>query len=93
MIIIIIIFIFLLLRLLYILPIFHKKSKLKEKKVDTMVVLGSGGHTSEMLQLLQYLPQNIFTPIHYIISKTDNNSYRHLLLPQVFFFLNFILIE
>lgn len=67
-------------RLLYILPIFRKKSvsKAKNKKVETMVVLGSGGHTTEMLAMMRCLSDKIYTPVHYIISKTDTTSVKHL---------------
>eukprot|EP00953_Heterococcus_sp_UTEX-ZZ885_P032860 17136-Heterococcus_DN1.PRE.8 len=40
----------------------------------TAVVLGSGGHTSEMLQLLQTLPLDTYGPLHYIIAATDTSS-------------------
>lgn len=71
-------------RLFYILPIFRKKrvNKRKNKKVETMVVLGSGGHTSEMLSMMRCLSKEIYTPVHYVISKTDTNSVKHLDTPE-----------
>jgi len=39
----------------------------------TMIILGSGGHTSEMFRFLNTLSGdlNIFEPRHYIVAKTD----------------------
>ena len=41
----------------------------------TLVVLGSGGHTSEMLKLLERLPKDTYRPLHYIIAATDKSSF------------------
>ncbi|XP_010517568.1 PREDICTED: UDP-N-acetylglucosamine transferase subunit ALG14 homolog [Camelina sativa] len=40
----------------------------------TLVVLGSGGHTAEMLSLLSVLRMDRFTPRFYIAAATDNMS-------------------
>ena len=50
------------------------KSKKGTKKFITMVVLGSGGHTSEILTTLKNLDYNIYCPIHYVAAKTDKHS-------------------
>lgn len=42
--------------------------------VSTLIVLGSGGHTAEMLNLLSVLPKDRFTPRIYIAAATDNMS-------------------
>jgi beta-1,4-N-acetylglucosaminyltransferase len=40
----------------------------------TLIVLGSGGHTAEMLSLLSVLRKDRFTPRFYIAAATDNMS-------------------
>ncbi|XP_030928576.1 UDP-N-acetylglucosamine transferase subunit ALG14-like [Quercus robur] len=42
--------------------------------VSTLVVLGSGGHTAEMLNLLSVLQKDRFSPRIYIAAATDNMS-------------------
>lgn len=42
--------------------------------VRTMAVLGSGGHTAEMLSLLQTLDRSVYSPREYIIATTDHTS-------------------
>ena len=39
-----------------------------------MIVLGSGGHTSEMLTTVKKLDYAIYSPIHYVAAKTDKHS-------------------
>eukprot|EP00543_Licmophora_paradoxa_P000606 CAMPEP_0202450056 /NCGR_PEP_ID=MMETSP1360-20130828/8711_1 /ASSEMBLY_ACC=CAM_ASM_000848 /TAXON_ID=515479 /ORGANISM="Licmophora paradoxa, Strain CCMP2313" /LENGTH=175 /DNA_ID=CAMNT_0049068181 /DNA_START=95 /DNA_END=622 /DNA_ORIENTATION=+ len=41
-----------------------------------MVVLGSGGHTSEMLQILKHVDPKIYSPLIYVIASTDSTSER-----------------
>ncbi|KAL3739563.1 hypothetical protein ACJRO7_020903 [Eucalyptus globulus] len=41
---------------------------------STLIVLGSGGHTAEMLNLLSVLQKDRFTPRFYIAAATDNMS-------------------
>jgi hypothetical protein len=40
----------------------------------TLVVLGSGGHTSEMLSLLTALPPARFSDMVFMVAKTDTNT-------------------
>ncbi|KAF3590586.1 hypothetical protein DY000_02026830 [Brassica cretica] len=40
----------------------------------TLIVLGSGGHTAEMLSLLSVLRMDRYTPRFYIAAATDNMS-------------------
>mmetsp|Transcript_342 Transcript_342/g.484 ORF Transcript_342/g.484 Transcript_342/m.484 type:complete len:219 (-) Transcript_342:1335-1991(-) len=42
--------------------------------VKTLVVLGSGGHTTEMLQMIKNLDQEVYNPLVYVIAKTDETS-------------------
>jgi beta-1,4-N-acetylglucosaminyltransferase len=44
--------------------------------ISTVVVLGSGGHTTEMLQLLQSLNPDLYQPLTFIVAKTDTTSLR-----------------
>jgi beta-1,4-N-acetylglucosaminyltransferase len=44
--------------------------------ISTVVVLGSGGHTTEMLQLLQSLNPDLYQPLTFIVAKTDTTSMR-----------------
>ena len=44
--------------------------------IKTLVVLGSGGHTTEMLQLLSHLDPRLYTPLIYIVADTDDTSER-----------------
>ena len=45
-----------------------------EPPIRTMAVLGSGGHTAEMLALLEGLSPATYTPRHYVIADTDHTS-------------------
>ncbi|QDZ25527.1 Alg14-like oligosaccharide biosynthesis protein [Chloropicon primus] len=42
--------------------------------VKTMVVLGSGGHTAEMLRVVKFLDLNKYKPRVYVVSQTDGMS-------------------
>ena len=44
------------------------------KPVRTMAVLGSGGHTAEMLSLLASLDSSTYSPRDYVIAQTDHTS-------------------
>ncbi len=41
----------------------------------TMIVLGSGGHTTEMFQILKEFNKDNYTPRIYIAADSDKNSY------------------
>jgi len=43
-------------------------------KVPTLIVLGSGGHTTEMLLMTKHLSSAHYHPIHYIKAATDTTS-------------------
>jgi beta-1,4-N-acetylglucosaminyltransferase len=42
--------------------------------IQTVVVLGSGGHTTEMLHLIKHLDPTRYTPLIYIVATTDTTS-------------------
>lgn len=44
--------------------------------IKTLVVLGSGGHTTEMLQMIQQLNPKVYDPVIYVIASTDDTSER-----------------
>ena len=46
--------------------------------MKTMVVLGSGGHTTEMLTLIKNLDQTRYAPLIYVVATTDTTSIRRL---------------
>ena len=45
-----------------------------EPPIRTMAVLGSGGHTAEMITLLQGLAVDTYAPRDYVIATTDHTS-------------------
>ncbi|KAI9793506.1 MAG: UDP-N-acetylglucosamine transferase subunit [Peltula sp. TS41687] len=68
------------LRLLYILPSIHptRPSRRRRRHDPTrlLVVLGSGGHTAEMLAILKNLDTSAYTHRTYVISEGDDFSAR-----------------
>lgn len=56
---------------------FYIKKKLaitKKTQARTAIVLGSGGHTSEMLRLLSALDLSVYSPRTYYLAETDKFS-------------------
>ncbi|MED6191861.1 hypothetical protein PIB30_004521 [Stylosanthes scabra] len=49
-------------------------SRRTQKPVSTLIILGSGGHTAEMINLLAVLQKDRFNPRFYIAAATDNMS-------------------
>lgn len=43
-----------------------------------MAVLGSGGHTAEMISLLRTLDSSVYAPMIYVIATTDSTSLQRL---------------
>ncbi|CAN6913553.1 unnamed protein product, partial [Brassica oleracea] len=67
--------IFLMVRVLYVLYRCGKPfPKGASPSFTTLIVLGSGGHTAEMLSLLSVLRMDRYTPRFYIAAATDNMS-------------------
>ncbi|CAK9170912.1 unnamed protein product [Ilex paraguariensis] len=62
-------------RVLYV--IYRSGKPLRNRSVKpcrTLIILGSGGHTAEMLNLLSVLQKDWFAPRFYIAAATDNMS-------------------
>ncbi|KAI4191934.1 MAG: hypothetical protein LQ346_004557 [Caloplaca aetnensis] len=65
------------LRLLYILPALNPTKpspRAKGQPTRLLIVLGSGGHTAEMLSLLHTLDPNLYTHRSYVVSSGDDFS-------------------
>ncbi|RLN59642.1 hypothetical protein BBJ29_002226 [Phytophthora kernoviae] len=59
----------------YLSPFFHRQdSKTAKRHVRVMAVLGSGGHTTELLKLMKRLQREIYTPITFVVAETDKTS-------------------
>ena len=52
----------------------HNGTRDNNRQVKTMVVLGSGGHTTEMLQLLEELDTERYAPVIYVVADSDTTS-------------------
>jgi len=62
-------------RLLWILPLFRRPPPAKRKSsAKLVIVLGSGGHTAEMLRLVDSLDFNKYTRRLYMVSSGDTLS-------------------
>jgi len=51
-----------------------RKLDLKEEKCTSLIVLGSGGHTMEMLELVKNLDVERYCPVHVVVAETDKTS-------------------
>ena len=56
------------------LPLPTQKQQQQQYPLRTMVVLGSGGHTTEMLSMIQPLNPKLFHPLIFIKAKSDSTS-------------------
>ena len=57
--------------------------ELDRRKKRTLVVLGSGGHTTEMLRLLDHMQKETYKPRYYFLANTDHMSIKKLKLRSV----------
>lgn len=46
----------------------------KKTNISTLVVLGSGGHTAEMLRLVSGLDSNVYSPLTFVLADSDLRS-------------------
>lgn len=74
----------LLLRILWILREIHHTRRFPQSKQSrtkpckTLIVLGSGGHTSEMLHMVGQLDPKLYSPLHFVVADTDHTSVQRL---------------
>lgn len=61
------------LRIFYVIQ-FKKTKKNLKKKAKTMIVIGSGGHTLEMLKQVRALNPTLYVPRLYVMADTDKSS-------------------
>jgi beta-1,4-N-acetylglucosaminyltransferase len=54
------------------------KSVTRKRPCKTLVVLGSGGHTSEMLHMVRQLDTSLYDPLLYVVADTDHTSIKRL---------------
>ena len=54
----------------------------ENRKVSLMAVLGSGGHTAEMLKMVEALEQDKYSPKYFVQASTDKMSTRKLVTLQ-----------
>lgn len=63
--------------------IFYKRGKMiknsKNNKIKTMIILGSGGHTTEMLKIINNLNFKIYTPRIYVHAQSDEISFKKII--------------
>lgn len=64
---------FFILRTLYLIR-FKSRNKFKKKCARTLIVIGSGGHTSEMIRHVKNLDPNLYQPRLYVMADTDTSS-------------------
>ncbi|KAK8792558.1 hypothetical protein WA588_005051 [Blastocystis sp. NMH] len=57
---------------------YKENGVVSEDPVKTMVVLGSGGHTSEMISLVRGLDAGHYTPLVFVYAESDAKSPLHL---------------
>ncbi|CAH0520480.1 unnamed protein product [Peronospora belbahrii] len=48
--------------------------KVTQRHVRVMAVLGSGGHTTELLKLMKRLKRDVYTPFTFVVAETDKTS-------------------
>lgn len=63
-------------RLFYLIAqcLFSNQSRTKLKPIRTLIVLGSGGHTAEMMCLMNKMDKSKFIPRMYVLADTDTTS-------------------
>ena len=63
---------------IYFVMFFTRKAKgrksIRNKPLKTMIVLGSGGHTAEMIRIINYLSFENYSPRIYVYADTDSMS-------------------
>lgn len=52
----------------------HNLQRGNVKTAKTLIIIGSGGHTAEMLRLINKLDHKFFSPRYYLMASTDTSS-------------------
>lgn len=81
LVVVILILAFILLRIgytLYIMNCCSDKTTYVQRSIKSLVVLGSGGHTGEMLKIIRALDTHRYSPRVYVVAATDSVSLRRL---------------
>ncbi|ORX51860.1 Alg14-domain-containing protein [Piromyces finnis] len=60
--------------LLFLKNYFNTNKKGRKEPVSTMIVFGSGGHTTEMVRLVKNLPKTRYSPRNYVVADNDDMS-------------------
>lgn len=60
-------------RIIYLIQ-FKSKNKFNKKSAKTLIVIGSGGHTHEMVRLVKNLNPELYNPRSYVMADTDLSS-------------------
>lgn len=53
----------------------RKKSVDKKKSITTLIVLGSGGHTTEMLSFMSTLDISKYSPRNYVVAQSEKGKH------------------
>lgn len=61
-------------RIIYLISTKRNKPRRRSHPVKTMIILGSGGHTAEMLRIVKHLDFTNYSPRVYIRAQTDKLS-------------------
>ncbi|KAG0500791.1 hypothetical protein HPP92_000863 [Vanilla planifolia] len=61
-------------RLVYVMYWTCRPHRITQHRLGTLIVLGSGGHTAEMLSIINVLQKDTFVPRFYVAAATDNIS-------------------
>lgn len=68
-------FLFSIVLLIFIIRWNRRNTDQNDKKVSSLIVLGSGGHTAEMFSFLSTLERDHYTPRVYVMSASENGAY------------------
>lgn len=62
------------LRFYYITQVVRSHNRHRNNPAKTLIVLGSGGHTAEMMEIVKRLDRANYSPRYYVLASTDQSS-------------------
>lgn len=62
------------LRFYYITQVVRSHNRHRNNSAKTLIVLGSGGHTAEMMEIVRRLNRTNYSPRYYVLASTDRSS-------------------